>query len=74
MNKSEMFWQTYLNLEREFIDVSKHVYITDVKLVNKNGNVSEESCQTQLEVFSPYIADLIIQCCVQIEALSLRAE
>ena len=29
-----------------------------------------ESCNTQLEVFSPHIADLLIQCCVQIEALS----
>ncbi len=70
MNRSEMFWQTYLNLEKELIEVSKCVYITDVRLVNKQGVVVEEACRSQLETFSPHIADLIIQCCVQIEALS----
>ena len=70
MNKAELFWQTYLNLERELIDVSKYVYITDVRLENNNGTVSEVPCLSQLETFSPHIADLLIQCCVQIEALS----
>lgn len=70
MKRSDIFWQTYLNLERELIDVSKYVYITDVKLKAQNGSVIEEPCQSQLEVYSPLIADLLIQCCVQIEALS----
>lgn len=26
MNKSEIFWQTYLNLEKEAIEVSKYIF------------------------------------------------
>lgn len=70
MKKSDIFWQTYLNLEKELIDVSKFIFITDVKTVNKNGVEVEETCNTQLETFSPHIADLLIRCCVQIEAIS----
>lgn len=70
MKKSDIFWQTYLNLEKELIEVSKFVFITDVKTVNNNGAEVEENCNTQLETFSPHIADLLIRCCVQIEAIS----
>ena len=27
MKKTDLFWQTYLNLEKELIEVSKYVYI-----------------------------------------------
>ena len=30
MEKSQMFWQTYLNLEKEFFEVAKYIYITDI--------------------------------------------
>lgn len=68
MTKSSIFWQTYLNLEKEAIDVSKYIFITDVKTENQEGK--EVPCYSQLETFSPYIADLLIRCCVQIEAIS----
>ena len=70
MKKSEMFWQTYLNLEREAIEVSKYIYFTDEILVNGKGGIVAQSCSTQLETFSPHIADLLVRCCVQIEAIS----
>lgn len=70
MKKSDIFWQTYLNLEKELIEVSKYIFITDIKKVNKNGAEIEENCSTQLETFSPHIADLLVRCCVQIEAIS----
>lgn len=70
MKKSEMFWQTYLNLEREAIEVSKYIYFTDEVLVNSKGGIVAQSCSTQLETFSPHIADLLVRCCVQIEAIS----
>lgn len=70
MKKTDIFWQTYLNLEKELIEVSKYIFITDVKMVKKNGEEVEESCNTQLETFSPHIADLLIRCCVQIESIS----
>lgn len=70
MNKSELFWQTYLNLEKELIDLSKYIYITDEKIRYKNKKLIEEKCDTQLETFSPYIADLIVRTCVEIEAIS----
>lgn len=70
MKKSDIFWQTYLNLEKELIEVSKFIFITDVKLVKHNGVEVEETCNAQLETFSPHLADLLIRCCVQIEAIS----
>ena len=70
MKKSDIFWQTYLNLEKDVIEVSKYVFFTDEILVNKNGLLVTQSCNTQLNTFSPYIADLLIRCCVQIEAIS----
>lgn len=70
MKKSDIYWQTYLNLEKEVIEVSKFIFITDEKTVIKNGVELVESCNTQLETFSPHIADLLVRCCVQIEAIS----
>lgn len=70
MKKSEIFWQTYLNLERELLELSKYVYITDHRLVNAGTEVKEENCPSQLETFSPHIADLLIRTCTEIEALS----
>ena len=57
MRKSDIFFQTYLNLEKEVIEVSKYIFFTD-------------EVKSQLETFSPYIADLLVNCCVQIEAIS----
>lgn len=70
MKKSDIFWQTYLNLEKEVIEVSKYIFFTDEVLVNGNGGIVAQSCKTQLETFSPHIADLLVRCCVQIEAIS----
>ena len=66
MEKSDMFWQTYLKLEKELLEISKYVYIIDEKIVNHVF----QSCTTQLEIFSPHIADLIIRTCIEIEAIS----
>lgn len=70
MKKSDIFWQTYLNLEKEAIEVSKYIFFTDEILMNSGGNVVPQSCNSQLETFSPHISDLLVRCCVQIEALS----
>ena len=70
MKKSDIFWQTYLNLEKEAIDSSKYIFFTDEVNINSNGSVVTQSCNSQLETFSPHIADLLVRCCVQIEAIS----
>lgn len=70
MKKSEIFWQTYLNLERELLELFRYVYITDHRLINTGSEIKEENCPSQLEMFSPYIADLLIRTCIEIEALS----
>lgn len=70
MNKSELFWQTYLNLEKELLEVAKYIYITDEKLVYSNGVLKKENYTKQLDVFSPLIADLIVRTCIEIEAVS----
>ena len=55
-----------MKLEKELLEISKYVYITDEKIVN---HVSQ-ACITQLETFSPHIADLIIRTCIEIKAIS----
>ena len=39
MKKADIFWQTYLNLEKEVIEVSKYIFFTDEVLVNSGGGV-----------------------------------
>lgn len=70
MEKSDIFWQTYLNLEKEAIELSKYIFFTDEVLINGKDGIVVQSCNSQLETFSPYIADLLVRCCVQIEAIS----
>ena len=70
MKKSDIFWQTYINLEKEVIEMSKYIFVTDEKIINRNGLEVVEACSTQLLTFSPHIADLLVRCCVQIEAIS----
>lgn len=70
MKKADIFWQTYLNLEKEAIELSKYIYITDEIETYSNGSITTQSCNSQLETFSPYIADLLVRCCVQIESIS----
>lgn len=70
MEKSNLFWQTYLNLEKELLNVAKYIYITDIKQYYKNGEIITEFCDSQLAVFSPHIADLLVRTCIEIEAIS----
>lgn len=58
MNKSDIFWQTYLKIEKEMLEIAKYIYITD------------ERGESQLNVYSPHIADLLVRVCIEIEALS----
>ena len=69
MKNSDIFWQTYLNIEKEILQLSKYIFFTDEKWKNEHGKRVSQPC-TQLETFSPYIADLLVQCCIQIESLS----
>jgi hypothetical protein len=59
-----------LSLEKEFINVSNFIFITDEITTHENGKEITKPCNFQLETFSPHIADLLIRCCVQIEAIS----
>lgn len=70
MNKADIFWQAYLNLEKELLELSRVIFFTDEIQIIKNGSVVIESCNNQLNTFSPYIADLLVSCCVQIESIS----
>lgn len=70
MERDQLFWQTYLGLEKEFLEISKYIYITDEVTHYSKGKNITESCNTQLNTFSPYIADLIIRVCIEIEAIS----
>lgn len=52
--KHNYYMSVYKNLEDELIELSKHIHIDD----------------KQMNVYSIYIADLIIRCAVEIEAIS----
>lgn len=49
-----MYWPVYKNIEREFLKVTEYINI----------------CDEQLKVYSFHIADLIIRCAIEIEAIS----
>lgn len=49
-----MFWPVYQNLEKEFLQLSNYIHISD----------------DQLNVYSMHISDLIIRCSIEIEAIS----
>ena len=70
MEKSAIYWQTYLKLEKEAIELSKYIFFTDEVVKNEKGNIVHQSCDSQLATFSPHIADLLVRCCVEIEAIS----
>ena len=70
MEKSQLFWQTYLSLEKEVLEVSRYIYFTDEITTYSHGDFVSSHCKTQLEIFSPHIADLLIRTCVEIEAIS----
>ena len=72
MNKENLFWQVYLNLEDEVLKLSNYVFFTDTttKINNKTKKVMIVDCNHQLETYSTHIADLLIRCCVEIEAIS----
>lgn len=57
MNKTNLFWQVYLNLENEVLELSKYIFFTD-------------DSKHQLETYSTHIADLLVRVCVEIEAIS----
>lgn len=53
MNKLNMFWPVYKNLEKEVIQLANYVQFTD----------------DQINAYSLHIADLIVRCAIEIEAL-----
>jgi len=49
-----LYWPVYKNLEKEFLKLADHIHISD----------------DQTSIYSMHIADLIVRCAVEIEALS----
>ena len=67
MNKKDIFWQTYLNLEKQVLELSNFIFFTDMI---ESDTASDLPYCHQLDTFSPYIADMLISCCVQIESIA----
>ena len=53
-NNPNLYWPIYKNLEKEVLNLANYIHFEDA----------------QLEVYSSYIADLIVRCYVEIEAIS----
>lgn len=49
-----LYWPVYKNLEKEFLELANYIHFSD----------------DQLNIYSMHIADLIVRCSVEIEALS----
>lgn len=54
MSKTNLYWQVYLNLERDLLELADTIYIND----------------SQQEVYSMRIADMLIRTVIEIEALA----
>ena len=54
MSIPNLYWPVYKNLEKEFLDLANYIHISD----------------DQTDIYSMHIADLIVRCAVEIEALS----
>lgn len=54
MSAPDLYWPVYKNLEKEFLELTKYIHFSD----------------DQLGTYSMFIADLIVRCSVEIEALS----
>lgn len=54
MSKLNLYWPVYMNLEKEFLKLADYIHFSD----------------EQLKVYSIHIADLIIRCAIEIEAIS----
>lgn len=54
MQTSNLYWPVYKNLEKEFLVLADYIHISD----------------DQIGIYSMHIADLIIRCAVEIEAIS----
>lgn len=55
MNKTNLYWQVYKNLEREFLALAEVIHIDDYQLEN---------------VYSMRIADLLLHAAVEVESIS----
>lgn len=54
MNNYNLFWPVYKNLEKNFLELADYIHFAD----------------DQSKVYSMYIADLIVRCSIEIEAIS----
>lgn len=54
MPTPNLYWPVYKNLEKEFLQLADYIHISD----------------DQVNVYSMHIADLIVRCAIEIEALS----
>ena len=54
MATPNLYWPVYKNLEKEFLKLADYIHISD----------------DQTSIYSMHIADLIVRCSVEIEALS----
>lgn len=54
MSEPNLYWPVYKNLEKEFLELADYIHFSD----------------DQLDTYSMFIADLLVRCTIEIEALS----
>ena len=54
MTEPNLYWPVYKNLEKEFLELADYIHFSD----------------DQLDTYSMFIADLLVRCSIEIEALS----
>jgi hypothetical protein len=78
MNKSNLYWAVYKNLEKEVIELSYNIYFDDKQFEyveyenkedeNKDGEKKEKN-YIKTPPYSLKAGDLLVRCCTEIEAL-----
>ena len=69
MKKTNLYWPVYKNLEKEVIDLSFNVYFDDMQFEYILDKTDGEK-YVKTPPYSIKIGDLLIRCCIEIEALT----
>lgn len=70
MQKSDLFWGTYLNLEKEVLTLSQYISFTDTTIKIKQGADTRVLNWGELLEYSANLTSLFLQCCAEIKTIS----
>lgn len=61
MKKSDIFWQTYLNLEKELLEVAEYIYVTDEIFINNKIKNAIRNWKLFLLILQILLLELVLK-------------